>query len=95
MLQLIDYVELLQQETYKMLGYERNSVKQQQMKQQFIQKRKEENLRRAKDNEPLLPLDEKTIEKELNMKPSIAVYLSISQSVLVSRPAQTTGSPDV
>ena len=39
MLQLIDYVEVLQQETYKVLGYERNSIKQQQMKQQFIQKR--------------------------------------------------------
>lgn len=32
-------VELLQQETYKMLGYERNYIKQQQLKQQFIMKR--------------------------------------------------------
>lgn len=36
---LIDSLESLQQETYKMLGYERNYTKQQQMKQQFLLKR--------------------------------------------------------
>ena len=36
---LIDSVEALQQETYKLLGYERNSTKQIQLKQQFIAKR--------------------------------------------------------
>ena len=36
---LIDSLESLQQETYKMLGYERNYTKQQQLKQQFLLKR--------------------------------------------------------
>ena len=36
---LMESIESLQQETYKLLGYERNLAKQQQIKQQFIQKR--------------------------------------------------------
>ncbi len=36
---LIDSVETLQQETYKLLGYERSAFKQFQLKQQLIQKR--------------------------------------------------------
>lgn len=65
---LIDSVEALQQETYKLLGYERNSTKQIQLKQQFIAKRKEENSHLEPGKEPL-PIDDKSVEKELNLKP--------------------------
>ena len=36
---LIDSVENLQQDAYRLLGYEKNLAKQTQLKQQFLQKR--------------------------------------------------------
>ena len=68
---LMDNVEALQLETYRLLGYEKNISKQAQQKQQFLLRRKEENERRAKCNEPELPTTDEAIEQELNMKPVI------------------------
>lgn len=66
---LMDSVDNLQQETYRLLGYEKNVSKQLQQKQQFIQRRKEENARRAQRGEPQLSIADDVIDQELNLKP--------------------------
>ena len=67
---LMENVESLQGETKKLIDYERNTAKQTQQKQQFLQRRKEENERREKAGEPLLPVTDEAIEQELNLKPA-------------------------
>ena len=69
---LMDNVEALQLETYRLLGYEKNISKQTQQKQLFLQRRKEENERREKSGEPLLPMSDEAVEQELNLKPVVA-----------------------
>lgn len=69
---LMENVEALQLETYRLLGYEKNISKQAQQKQQLLQRRKEENERRSKSGEPLLPISDEAIEQELNLKPVVA-----------------------
>lgn len=68
---LMENVEALQLETYRLLGYEKNISKQLQQKQQFLQRRKEENERRGKCGEPLLPVTDEAVEQELNLKPVV------------------------
>ncbi|GAB6029931.1 hypothetical protein CHUAL_005627 [Chamberlinius hualienensis] len=55
---LMDSVEELTQETNKVLNHQRQVVKQQQAKQQFLQKRAQENAARLSRGEPPLPEDE-------------------------------------
>lgn len=69
---LMDSVDSLQQDTYRLLGYEKNLAKQAQQKQQFLQRRKEENARRAQRGEPPLPTSEEAIGQELQLKPVVA-----------------------
>ena len=68
---LMENVEGLQLETYRLLGYEKNISKQAQQKQQFLQRRREENERREKTGEPLLPVTDEAIEQELSLKPVV------------------------
>ncbi len=68
---LMENVEALQLETYRLLGYEKNISKQAQQKQQFLQRRKEENERREKSGEPQLPVTDEAVEQELNLKPVV------------------------
>jgi translation initiation factor 3 subunit H len=68
---LMENVEALQLETYRFLGYEKNISKQAQQKQQFLQRRKEENERRQAGGEPLLPVSDEAVEQELNLKPIV------------------------
>ena len=67
----MENVEALQLETYRLLGYEKNISKQAQQKQQFLQRRKEENERREKSGEPQLPVTDEAVEQELNLKPVV------------------------
>ena len=68
---LMENVESLQLETYRLLGYEKNISKQAQQKQQFLQRRREENERREKTGEPQLPMTNEAIEQELSLKPVV------------------------
>ena len=68
---LMENVESLQLETYRLLGYEKNISKQAQQKQQFLQRRREENERREKTGEPPLPMTDEAIEQESNLKPVV------------------------
>ena len=68
---LMENVESLQLETYRLLGYEKNISKQAQQKQQFLQRRREENERREKTGEAPLPMTDEAIEPELNLKPVV------------------------
>jgi translation initiation factor 3 subunit H len=67
----MENVESLQLETYRLLGYEKNISKQAQQKQQFLQRRREENERREKTGEPPLPMTDEAIEQESNLKPVV------------------------
>ena len=69
---LMENVEGLQLETYRLLGYEKNISKQSQQKQQFLQRRKEENVRRAERGEPPLPVTDEAVEQELSLKPVVS-----------------------
>ena len=69
---LMENVEGLQLETYRLLGYEKNISKQSQQKQQFLQRRKEENVRRAERGEPPLPVTDDAVEQELSLKPVVS-----------------------
>ena len=68
---LMENVESLQLETYRLLGYEKNISKQAQQKQQFLQRRREENERREKTGEPPLPMTDEAIEQESSLKPVV------------------------
>ncbi|XP_064383314.1 eukaryotic translation initiation factor 3 subunit H-like [Halichondria panicea] len=66
---LMESVETLQQDNYRLIGYEKALAKQAQSRLAAFAKRKEENARRAQQNEPLLPITKEAIEQELNLRP--------------------------
>ena len=65
---LMSGVDTVYQDSVRLVQYEKKQSVNRTARQQFIQKRREENQRRLAKGEPLLPDPEEAVEKELNIR---------------------------
>ncbi|XP_013405028.1 eukaryotic translation initiation factor 3 subunit H [Lingula anatina] len=78
--QLMENVDELVQDTNKYINYQRQSAKQQQAKQQYLQKRRMENEARAAKGQPPLPEEDiNKVFKPLNPPPRLDNLLTCGQ----------------